>query len=32
VAARFRPDIDDLPFVRVVVTDAEGRRAWTNPI
>ena len=32
VRARFRPDIDDLPFVRVVATDAEGRKAWTNPL
>jgi hypothetical protein len=32
VRARFRPDIEDLPFVRVVATDAEGRRAWTNPL
>ena len=32
VAARFRPEVDDLMFVRVVVTDAEGRKAWTNSI
>ena len=32
VGARFRPEVDDLMFVRVVVTDAEGRKAWTNPI
>ena len=32
VRARFRPDVEDLPFVRVVATDAEGRRAWTNPV
>jgi hypothetical protein len=32
IRARFRPDIEDLPFVRVVVTDAEGRKAWTNPV
>ena len=24
--------LEDLPFVRVVATDAEGRRAWTNPL
>jgi hypothetical protein len=32
VRARFRPDVDDLPFVRVVAVDAEGRSAWTNPL
>ena len=32
VRAEFRPAIEDLPFVRVVATDAEGRRAWTNPL
>jgi Predicted metal-dependent phosphoesterases (PHP family) len=32
IRARFRPDIEDLPFVRVVATDIEGRKAWTNPI
>ncbi|MEP6973642.1 MAG: hypothetical protein ABI869_05810 [Actinomycetota bacterium] len=32
VRARFRPDVDGLPFVRVVATDAEGRSAWTNPV
>jgi hypothetical protein len=32
VHARFMPDVEDLPFVRVVATDAEGRRAWTNPV
>lgn len=32
IRARFRPEIKDLPFVRVVVTDAEGRKAWTNPV
>ena len=32
VHAEFRPAIEDLPFVRVVATDAEGRRAWTNPL
>ena len=32
VAARFRPEVDDLAFVRVVVTNAEGRKAWTNPV
>ena len=32
VRAEFRPDVEDLPFVRVVVTDAAGRRAWTNPV
>ena len=26
------PTPDHLPFVRAVVTDAQGRRAWTNPI
>ena len=29
---RFEPDVSDLPFVRIVVTDAEGRSAWTNPL
>ncbi|MGZ6544820.1 MAG: CehA/McbA family metallohydrolase [Actinomycetota bacterium] len=32
VHAEFRPPFEDLPFVRVVATDAEGRRAWTNPL
>jgi predicted metal-dependent phosphoesterase TrpH len=32
VAARFQPEVDGLPFVRVVVTDAKGRNAWTNPV
>jgi hypothetical protein len=32
VRARFRPDVEDLPFVRVVATDAWDRRAWTNPL
>jgi hypothetical protein len=32
VHADFRPLIADLPFVRVVATDAQGRRAWTNPL
>ncbi|HSL11850.1 MAG TPA: hypothetical protein VLA82_11105 [Actinomycetota bacterium] len=32
VRARFEPDVDDLPFVRVVVTDARGRSAWTNVV
>jgi hypothetical protein len=32
VRARFTPDVDGLPFLRVVATDAEGRSAWTNPI
>jgi hypothetical protein len=32
VHAEFRPPIADLPFVRVVATDAQGRRAWTNPL
>jgi hypothetical protein len=32
IHAEFRPPIEDLPFVRVVATDAEGRRAWTNPL
>lgn len=32
VHAAFRPDIEDLPFVRVVATDTEGRKAWTNPV
>ena len=31
VHATFRPDVPDLPFVRVVATDAEGRGAWPNP-
>ena len=30
--ARFRPDVDGLQFVRVVATDADGRKAWTNPV
>lgn len=29
---RFEPDVPDLPFVRVVVTDEAGRSAWTNPL
>jgi len=32
VHAEFRPPTEDLPFVRVVATDAQGRRAWTNPL
>jgi hypothetical protein len=32
VRARFRPDVEGLPFVRVVATDAAGRKAWTNPV
>lgn len=32
VRAEFRPAVKDLPFVRVVATDAEGRAAWTNPV
>jgi hypothetical protein len=32
IGARFQPEVDGLPFVRVVVTDAEGRKAWTNPV
>ena len=32
VRARFQPDVPDLPFVRVVATDADGRSAWTNPV
>ncbi|MEO8423659.1 MAG: CehA/McbA family metallohydrolase [Actinomycetota bacterium] len=32
VRAEFRPDIEALPFVRVVATDAGGRTAWTNPV
>jgi hypothetical protein len=32
VRASFRPPIEDLPFVRVVATDGEGRSAWTNPV
>lgn len=32
VRAEFRPDVQDLPFVRVVATDAKGRTAWTNPV
>jgi hypothetical protein len=30
VRARFEPEIAELPFVRVVVTDDRGRSAWTN--
>ena len=31
--ARFDPKVDgELPFVRVVATDASGRRAWSNPV
>jgi hypothetical protein len=32
VRASFRPDVADLPFVRLVATDATGRSAWTNPL
>ena len=32
VGARFRPEVEGLPFMRVVATDAEGRQAWTNPL
>ena len=32
VRAAFQPDVADLPFVRVVATDTEGRRAWTNSV
>jgi hypothetical protein len=32
IRARFRPEVEDLPFVRVVATDAQGRRAWTNAL
>lgn len=32
VRARFHPDVDGLPFVRVVATDDRGRTAWTNPV
>ena len=32
VRASFQPPIEDLPFVRVVATDGEGRSAWTNPL
>jgi hypothetical protein len=32
VLAEFRPPFEDLPFVRVVAMDAEGRRAWSNPL
>jgi predicted metal-dependent phosphoesterase TrpH len=34
VRARFEPPpgTPDLPYLRVVVTDAEGRAAWTNPV
>lgn len=28
----FTVDLPDWPFVRAVVTDAAGRKAWTNPI
>ena len=28
--ARFEPDVADVPFVRVVVVDRDGRSAWTN--
>ena len=32
IRARFRPEVHGLPFIRVVVTDAVGRQAWTNPV
>jgi hypothetical protein len=32
IRARFRPDADGAPFVRVVVKDESGRTAWTNPV
>jgi hypothetical protein len=32
VRARFQPEVPDLPFMRVVATDARGRTAWTNPL
>lgn len=32
IRAAFQPDVTDLPFVRVVATDASGRSAWTNPL
>ncbi len=32
VRASFQPPVDDLPFVRVVATDEQGRSAWTNPV
>ena len=32
VRARFQPEVPDLPFTRVVATDAGGRTAWTNPL
>lgn len=32
VHARFEPDVPDLPYVRIVVTDDRGRSAWTNPL
>jgi hypothetical protein len=32
VRARFTPPSEDLPYLRVVVTDEAGRSAWTNPI
>ncbi len=32
VRARFHPEVEGLPFVRVVVTDRDGRSAWTNPV
>lgn len=31
--ARFDPQTDeDIPYVRIVTTDREGRHAWTNPL
>jgi hypothetical protein len=32
VRARFDPEVDDLPYVRVVATDPSGRSAWTNAL
>jgi hypothetical protein len=32
IRARFEPGVEELPFVRVVATDAVGRTAWTNPV
>lgn len=32
IRARFEPDLSELPYVRVVATDREGRSAWTNAI
>jgi hypothetical protein len=31
-AAMLRPEEPDLPFLRVIVRDADGLEAWTNPL